>query len=317
MAPAEPNPYDTKGDLYAWFREYDSSRAAYQKAVSLRTDFFSNEKLGAYSILRNDYSKAERNFIASDFEWPVIEVHRGQIKNAEKKLSKLPESQITENNKLRMLINYSYESGQYSKMLKLARQLSAELHKDPTDRIYGRDYLAWALIKNGKSSEAHSVLSNLKNEVSGISGILTVTADYTSALISLEEGKNEPALEEFRKVIQALPPNHEPNIFYCIALLRAGQTSEAIGQLQQLRNWPANGDIYILEGLPGTNLDWPVPAVKAHYWLGVAYEKQGNKEKAIAEFKKFLAIWKDADFTSPELKDAEVQIQKLEGMAAK
>ena len=317
MAPAEPNPYDTKGDLYAWFREYDSSRAAYQKAVSLRTDFFSNEKLGGFSILRNDYSNAERHFIACDFELPLIEVHRGQIKNAEEKLSKLPESQINERAKLRMLINYSYESGQYPKMLRIARQLSTELKKDPTDKIYGRDYLAWALIKNGKSSEAHSVLNNLRNDVSGVPGLLRITADYTNALISLEEGKNEPALEGFRKVIQALPPNHEPNIFYSIALLRAGQTSDAIDELQQLRDWPANSDIYILDGLPGIDLDWPAPAVKAHYWLGVAFEKQGNKEKAVAEFKNFLDIWKEADFTSPELKDAKIQIQKLEGMAAK
>ena len=317
LAPAEPNPYDTEGDLYSWFRDYDSSIAAYKKAVRLRSDFFSNEKLGAFSILKNDYGNAERRFIACDFELPLIEVHQGQIHKAVKILSKLPESQITESNKLRTLINYAYESGQYSEMLKLARQLSTKLHKDPTDKIYGRDYLAWALIKNGKSYEAHTVLNNLENDVSGIPGLAGVTADYTRALISFEEEKIEPALDGFRKVIQALPPNHEPNIFYGIALLKTGQTSEAITELQKLSYWPPNNDIYILRGRPGADLDWPVPAVKAHYWLGVAYAQQGNKEKAEAEFKKFLDTWKDADFTSPELKDAKIQIQKFQGMAAK
>jgi tetratricopeptide (TPR) repeat protein len=33
LAPAEPNSYDSKGDIYAWFTEYDSSRAAYLKAI--------------------------------------------------------------------------------------------------------------------------------------------------------------------------------------------------------------------------------------------------------------------------------------------
>ena len=51
----------------------------------------------------------------------------------------------------------------------------------------------------------------------------------------------------------------------------------------------------------------------AHYWLGVAYEQQGNKEKAINEYKKFMDIWKDADFNSPEMKDAKTRVAKLEG----
>ena len=84
-------------------------------------------------------------------------------------------------------------------MLKVARQLSAKLQKDPTDKIYGRDYLAWALIKNGKSYEAHTVLNNLENDVSGIPGLAGVTADYTRALISFEEEKMNPHWKDSEK----------------------------------------------------------------------------------------------------------------------
>ena len=317
IAPAEPNPYDTKGDLYAWFREYDSSRAAYKKALSLRSDISTNVKLAFYLILENDYNNARKYFDAFKFDVPQIEAYRGRIIEAEKKLSSLDHPILTKINKLRMRINFLYESGQYPEMLQIARQLSAELQKDPTDKIFGRDYLAWALIKNGKSSEANSILKELENDVIGVSGILRVTTDYIIALVLMEEGKNEPALEGFRKVIQALPPNHEPNLFYGITLLRTGHIPEAVSELERVKSWPASSDLFTVEDLPGAELDWPIPAVKAHYWLGVAFEKQGNKEKALAEFKNFLDIWKDADFTSPELKDAKIQIQKLEGMAAK
>lgn len=73
--------------------------------------------------------------------------------------------------------------------------------------------------------------------------------------------------------------------------------------------WP--NSIFILEEIPGAAAYWPIPAVKAHYWLGVAYELQGKKNKSIKEFRKFIEIWKDADFKSPELNDAKARILKL------
>ncbi len=315
LAPAEPNPYDSKGDIYAWFLEYDSSRAAYKKALNMRTDISTNVKLGLYSILDGDYENARRYFDAFHFDVPLIEVHRGRIIEAEKKLAAMEHPILTKINKFRMRINFLYESRQYSEMLKVARQLSAELQKDPTDKIFGRDYLVWALIKNGKSSEANSILKELENDVSGISGVTGVTTDYLKALVLFEEGNYEPALETFRKVIRALPPNHEPNLFFGITLLKTGHISEAISELQRNKNWPSFTDLSTVQGLPGTDLDYPVPAVKSHYWLGVAYAQQGNKEKAKNEFNIFLDTWKDADFTSPEIKDAKIQLQKLEGLA--
>ena len=316
LAPAEPNPYDTFGDIYAWFGEYDSSRASYQKAISLRGDFSSNAKLGAYALLRGQYSSAEKYFQACDFELPLTNLHRGQLQRAERTFSILPASQISENQKLRAMINLSCELEQYPEMLRLSRQLSTQLKKDPTDIVHGRVYLAWALAKNGKSSESHTVLSGLSNDVRGKAPLFEVTADYASALVALEEGNDGPSVEKFRKVFQALPPNHEPNIFFGIALLKTGQIEEAVAEFQRLQYWPQSSDLYLLQGIPGADLDWPVPQVKAHYWLGVAYARQGNRDQAIKEYETFLNIWKDADFKSNELADARTRLAKLKGIAA-
>jgi serine/threonine protein kinase/Flp pilus assembly protein TadD len=314
LAPAEPNPYDTRGDIYTLFMEYDSSRDSYQKALTLRGDFISRYKLGFDALLRQQYEEAEDYFAKSGLQLPLIEIHRGQLQNAQKKLAGLPKSQISEDSRLRKMIHISYERGQYPEMLRLARQLSDLLKKDPSNKIYGRDYLAWALIKNGQSAEAHSLVDEMQMDIQGISPALQVSADYSSALISYEEGKIEFALEKFREVMQALPPNHEPNIFYGVTMLKAEQISEAIAELQRLMFWPGGNDVYIAEEI-GARYYWPIQAVKAHYWLGVAYEKQGEKDKALKEYKKFLEIWKDADFKSPEINAAKSQIMKLEGMA--
>ena len=72
--------------------EYDSSRAAYKKALNMRTDISTNVKLGLYSILDGDYEKARRYFDAFHFDIPLIEVHRGRIVEAEKKLAAMDRS---------------------------------------------------------------------------------------------------------------------------------------------------------------------------------------------------------------------------------
>jgi hypothetical protein len=60
---------------------------------------------------------------------------------------------------------------------------------------------------------------------------------------------------------------------------------------------------------------WPIASVSAHYWLGVAYEGQGRKEDAAREYTTFLDTWKEADFPSPELKDARARLNRLSSPA--
>ncbi|HKJ81764.1 MAG TPA: tetratricopeptide repeat protein, partial [Ignavibacteriaceae bacterium] len=328
LAPAEPNPYDTKGDIYAWFMDYDSSRAAYEYSTSLRNDFDAY-KIGSYDLLNQSYNDAERNFQMSGYSiglslaggittripLPLVEIEKGQIKNAKNKLIEILKSKLSPGEKefvLYQLIHLCYESSQYSQMLKYAKEVSSELHKDPTDEIYGRDYIAWALVKNGKLSEADNLVNEIKKDVKNTYSSLQLQADYISALVIFEEGKYTAALEQFSKVVNKLPPNHEPNIFYAISLLKNGQIPAAENELNRLVYWPSTNDLYLVGFIPGEVTFWPIQSVKARYWLGVAYEQLGKKEKAITEYKKFLNIWKDADFNSSEIKDAKVKLAKLE-----
>ena len=61
----------------------------------------------------------------------------------------------------------------------------------------------------------------------------------------------------------------------------------------------------------------PIASVKAHYWLGVAYEREGKSRDAIKEYETFLDIWKDADFKSPQMADARVRLGKLKATSMK
>ena len=67
-----------------------------------------------------------------------------------------------------------------------------------------------------------------------------------------------------------------------------------------------------------TNVSSPDIAVyypKSFYLLGKVYEKKSEKNLAIQNYEKFLALWKDADKDLPELIDAKQRLAKLKGTA--
>ena len=306
LAPAEPNPYDSKGDIFAWFGDYDSSAILYKKALSFRKDFYSATKLGGYEVLRKNYDEASKYFQMSDFKIPVIEIHKGQIIKALKGPGDISDYYRIE------LLN---ETRKYSEMLKLTEKLSKELKKDPYNRTNRQEDVARALAKNSKFSEAHKLIKEIQDDVASTTPRSLLIANYYSALILFEEGKYEPALKQFKEVFNSLPPNHEPNYFYAVCLLKCGQLSDAIDQFGIMKNWFSY--TFNILAIPGAQTYWPIAAVKAYYWSGVAYEQLGQREKALEEYEEFLDIWKKADFNSPEILDAKTRVAKLKGIASK
>ncbi|MCP3681357.1 MAG: tetratricopeptide repeat protein, partial [bacterium] len=58
-APNEPNPYDSRGSLFARNGMLDSSIVAYQKALEIKPDFYTSlEELGVMYVLKGKYEKA-------------------------------------------------------------------------------------------------------------------------------------------------------------------------------------------------------------------------------------------------------------------
>ena len=137
-----------------------------------------------------------------------------------------------------------------------------------------------------------------------------------SILCSVDQCFLGPASPILPSPLRLFPPNHWPSIYFAVSLLKCDKVPEAIELLQRLTDFPPLYGLSI-GAIPGYFEQWPIPAVKAHYWLGVAFEKQGKTDKAKIEYTKFLDIWKEADFISPELRDAKERVSKLGGIAKK
>src|SRR5208283_2994214 len=176
-----------------------------------------------------------------------------------------------------------------------------------------------AYLKNGNSSKALNLIDELRKDSSHIPSSQLPGYNYGKAVFLFEEGKYDLALYRFTLALQATVPNHGPLYHHALSLLKTGHTQEAIQEFERLTTWVALGNSYFdLDYLTFNEYQATgIAAVKAHYWLGVAYEQQGQKEQAVKEYQKFLDIWKDADFKSSELQDAKTRVSKLKGMASR
>lgn len=329
LAPAEPNPYDSRGEIHFIFGGIDSAVYWYGKAVALRAVFQSAEKLGHIALLRRDYSSAEKLYrqfgstsdefqkLGAAFDSLMIPLHQGRVN----RLRQVLQADLTalEKEKLSEIIGFvhgslgllAFETGDYAEMLLYVQKASSEAKRNPDDKVYTRDALALAWLKNGNQKMAYKILDEIRRDIVGKVPRGQQVYDYIAALIAYEEGKFDVALEKFKDALQPQLPNRAPQFYYAVCLLKTGHIPEAIDELKRVTWWsPISLPTISLTFLPAADY-WPIASVKAHYWLGVAYEQKGERDKAKKEYEKFLEIWKEADFNSPELADAKVRLAKL------
>ncbi len=333
LAPAEPNPYDSKGDIYAMFGDYESATAWWQKAISFRPDFQSLPKLAFAALSRDDYESAEKyfhRFAASLGEeekyynelLPVLFLsHRGQLAAARTRyLEPLPvlrKQHLTSLIQIELgsIIMIDYELKDYKAMLEHAMQLS-DLLKPIRGFAYGGMTVALAYLKNGNVDESNRIADSVLADLEHVSPGKHPVYEWEMGVLAAERGMYDQALERFNSASRLLPVNHIPLYHHALCLLKTGRREEAIAEFQRLAQWsPILNSTYELDGLIMDQYRF-IAARKAHYWLGLAYEQQGNKERAITQFEDYLRRWKDADFKSPELLDAKTRLARLKATPA-
>jgi len=323
LAPGEPNPYDSKGDLYMIFGEKDTALAWYKKAIAIRSDYGSAQPLGYDAMDRGDYALAADYFsrlrVGLDYA-PIVAFHRGEFGKARTLVQQdLQKHQRDERHDL-MDVDYSlmmladYTTMEYHSMLTDAESKQREASRDPTDRIAGRPSLAWAFAKNGDPDKMQQTVRELQD----LPGIKTpighVAQSYLSGLLDFEQGRYGAAIADYEEGFKTFNGlSTQPQFMYAVSLLKMGRLEEAVKELQRVSEWyPTGYTDPAAPFLPG-DIYASIATVRAHYWLGVAYEQSGKRMEAVAEYKKFLAIWKDADFKSSELEDAKARLAKLKG----
>ncbi|MCW4055591.1 MAG: tetratricopeptide repeat protein, partial [Candidatus Bathyarchaeota archaeon] len=184
---------------------------------------------------------------------------------------------------------------------------------NPGDLVADRHYHIQLLCENNETEKAQEVANALKRDIdlraksSGASRWDALAWSYALGCIELAKGNFDAAIANFERAAEDVMYGRRfPWTRYMLAsiYLEAGRLGEAVGEFEG-----------ILSRYDERRAWNPIRAVKAHYFLGLAYEKSGWNKKAIEQYEEFLEIWKDADAGISEIEDAHQRLTQLKNFS--
>jgi serine/threonine protein kinase/tetratricopeptide (TPR) repeat protein len=340
LAPNEPNPYDSRGDIYAYSGKIDEAAESYREALKIRPDFDpSLAKLGLMHLFKLEYAQADSCFevlsgssnktarSTGRTTLALIPLYQGKFKEALKMLDNglsadEMEQFVGEPRAIKHALKaYIYEEQKIPDLAVAEARTSTEIlrREYPADPVYLRDLYAYMLLQQGQYSKAEEVTESLKEAVGGNAGGANYAYWLASGLVEGGKGNRQAAMAGLEKAInQALgytpltlvnyqgvwsQPLFQTRFLLAKECLELGRLDEAVATLEKAL-------LTFDEGRAVASIS----AVKAHYLLGLAYERSGWTAKAIAQYDIFLDIWKDAD---PGIKEVDDAKARLAGLKAK
>jgi len=327
VAPNEANPYDTRGDLYAYNGKIDEAIESYKKALEIKPDFTaSQDKLGHMYLFKRNYAKAEdcyRQISASSEKsrraagrtyLAYIPLYQGKFDEALEVLDnglaadRMEQYDGTQNAVKHYLKTQIYEEEEnWEKALREMEDGMGIYHRaHPDDPGQFRYYYVHLLNESGRIDKAKEVARALKTDIEQKDPTYMYAYWLASSSIALAQGDTQTAVTDLEKAAaDANSPRLVLELLLGKVYLESGRLGEAVTELEKA--------VSRYDASRANNAVW---AVKGHYWLALAYEKSGWKNKAIQQYEEFLDIWKDADSGIEEIDDAKVRLARLKSGAS-
>jgi tetratricopeptide (TPR) repeat protein len=198
--------------------------------------------------------------------------------------------------------------GKTLELIEKAMKVYSELESLSNQRFA----LAWkgiAYLEMGSIGEAQKVAVELKDLIQkGMNKKAMRYYHLLEGMIELKRDNFSKAVESFKKALALLyyqSGGWDEHAFFidplALAYYKAGDLEKARAEYERITSLTTGrtgyGDIY----------------AKSFYMLGKIYQQQGQKDKAIEHYEKFLTLWKDADSGIPEVEDAKKRLAGLKG----
>jgi serine/threonine protein kinase/Tfp pilus assembly protein PilF len=338
LAPDEPNPYDSRGDIYSYSGKIDQAIESYKKALQIKSDFYmSLAKLGLMYLFKREYAQAESCFSALSASsdkasrsigrttLALVPLYQGKFTQALEVLDngivadKMEQFEGGPNAVKHAMKVFIYEERKNLDSALKEAEICTEIVKReyPFDPVYLRDLYIYILAKKGQNREAEEIAKSLKKGIGeknqtamnaywlGLGVVEQVKGNKEKAISYLDEATKTPSyIATFSPITTGAVvwslPLFQVRFLLARDCLESDRLDETVTELEKA-----------LSSYDENRAAVPISAVKAYYLLGLAYEKSGWNKKAIEKYEEFLDIWKNADPGIPEVEDARERLKKL------
>ncbi len=320
LAPNEPNPYDSRGDIFAMFRMYSKAAESYKMALEKKDDFHASwSKLGKMYTFTGDFVNAEKCFqvIASEediYIWTNGKVLLGHNLMYQGKLAealamlRIGSAEDEKAHGEKWYATYHFipalmyeELGEFDKALdELEAGNAIQNSRGSGNRTYWKRYQARIVANSGDLTRAQRMTDSLKamlesnNESAGAYW-------YALGTIELARKNYSEAEIHFRKAIEELESfDYSSQYLLGVTLHDAGKFAESIEVLES-----------VLEAQDSMPMTWTSWDARLYYYLGLSFEGSGNQEKAIENYTRYLDLRENADIELPTVTDTEKRLRNL------
>ncbi len=326
LAPDGPASYDTQAEILSFAGEADAAINGYNIALKKGTLPSTCCNLGVLYILRLNYEDAQRCFntlsaiahrhpwVDSSFYQAAIPIHQGHFQKALALLDSAmsddeldPSRQIMTSCKRQLKAGVLMELGKNDEAFEELDKSGIVARKREWFR-QGRTLAIdriWLLARTHRHDEARKELESIGTSSFTPRWLVPEDRLIAEGLIKFEEGAYESCYHSLIAAEEKFPkwPSIRSFLIDRIAArccINTGRFERAIQILSKSLSIYANARI------------WNLAAdVKNHYYLGVAYEMNGQPGKAIEQYRTFLDIWKSADRELWEMEDARKRLHSL------
>jgi tetratricopeptide (TPR) repeat protein len=311
LAPDEHNPYDSRGEIYAHFGLVDSAMSSYRTACEINPRFFPTQlKIGGLYFLQGEYERAELEF-RKVLSLPipqarslvriclgVIPLHRGEMRNGIagfRKHMAVDESEGLSNDwgystKSMLVARAHLSIGEVDRGLAVFDTLFS--HTSEAKSIFdarNRAFYAIELARLGRFDDARAQADIAESEMRAVDPDFIDAAYLTHAFVDLLEGDITSARQNADSSL-ALGDDFtdQARLYLALCDLASGDLAAAAAELEFQCAYARQGRM----------LD-PFWSAELRYHLARAYDQLGETDKAMARYREFLDIWRDAD---PEIR---------------
>lgn len=321
LSPGEANPLDTRADLYAYNGRLDEAIDSYQEALEVKPDFVpSIQKLGNMYLYKGMYEEAAaqyRKLTASNEAatrstgrtcLALIQIYRGRLHEglamletgiaADEMEGFYADSYLT---KYFMRAPIYAELGQADRAVAVGEKGYQTVKRMLPMLVVNFDLTgANFLAECGHVEQAESILALHEPAIATFDNGMLMTYHSAKGIIAIRSGDSAGAIRHYETADSLVPNQYLLGYGLATAYLMADRAKDAVSLLEALLN-----------RYDESRVSYPPKAVKGIYLLGTAYEAAGESDKAIAQYRKFLEIWKDADSELKEIADARRRLEQL------